>query len=153
MAKFFDANYKITNIKTENGDIVELHINNKNVDFYKLEDNKDYNIDVSEYQEPVVIIPSQNKDGMKQTTVRLNNYIKTLFAWSNDDETIYTKVIPTVDGVVNILVGKNESQVIGHTLHINDISVLQDDIGNLSDNVIRYNNKDFERDINGDITI
>lgn len=38
-----------------------------------LEDNKEVTIDVSTYTEPVEIIPTQGKDGMKKATVTLSN--------------------------------------------------------------------------------
>ena len=49
-----------------------------------LEDNKTATIDVSTYTEPVEIEPSEGKDGMKKTTVSLENIPKNkIYCWKN----------------------------------------------------------------------
>jgi hypothetical protein len=74
---FHDANYNVTKIRTEDGNIAELELNGKAVDLSgggtSLDSNKAVTIDVSEYTTPVVINPSSGKDGMKKATVTLDN--------------------------------------------------------------------------------
>ena len=73
MSKFFDANNKITNMVTSNGDIVKLEINGKDALSSNLEDNKTATINVSTYTSPVEITPTSGKNGMKKATVTLSN--------------------------------------------------------------------------------
>lgn len=57
----------------------------------KLEPNKAATIDVSQYTEPVVITPTEGKDGMEQTTVTLSNITSgsvKLYYWTNENGTI-----------------------------------------------------------------
>lgn len=63
----------------------------------ELEANKEVSIDVSNYSEPVEIIPSSGKDGMEKTTITLTNISSggseaTAYGWieSNDNRLIYT---------------------------------------------------------------
>lgn len=64
----------------------------------KLESNKAASIDVSQYTEPVVITPTEGKDGMEQTTVTLTNIPSggsnstILYAWSTNGDTVYFNV-------------------------------------------------------------
>jgi urease accessory protein UreE len=75
MGNFFDANYNITKLKTSKGDIVELELNNKKVALagdVKIQDKKEVIIKVSEYTEPIEIVPSSGKDGIAKVIVTLD---------------------------------------------------------------------------------
>jgi hypothetical protein len=70
---FYDANYNVTKIRTNNGDIAELELNNKKVALAgKIEAEKEVTIKVSEYTEPVEITPSSGKDGIAKVIVTLD---------------------------------------------------------------------------------
>ena len=66
MDKFYDANYRITDFRTENGKIVDLEINNKHIDLPNYDENKI--IEVTENGK-IEIVPSKDKNGMKKVTV------------------------------------------------------------------------------------
>lgn len=95
---FYDANYNVTKIRTNNGEVAELELNGKPVALASdvdLEDNKEVTIDVSAYTEPVEITPTSGKDGMKKATVTLSNIpspggVSTLYCWSDGDNFCYT---------------------------------------------------------------
>jgi hypothetical protein len=71
---FYDANYNVTKIRTNNGDIAELELNNKKVALAgKIEAEKEVTIKVSEYTKPVEITPTAGKDSMAKATVTLSN--------------------------------------------------------------------------------
>jgi hypothetical protein len=75
MGNFHDANYNITKIRTSNGDIAELELNNKKVALagdVKIQDKKEVTIKVSEYTEPIEIVPSSGKDGIAKVIVTLD---------------------------------------------------------------------------------
>lgn len=83
---FHDANYNVTKIRTEDGNIAELEINGKAVDLTggnMLDNNKEVTINVSEYTEPVEIEPTSGKNGMKKATVTLTDFPSSvkLYAW------------------------------------------------------------------------
>jgi hypothetical protein len=84
---FDDANYNVTKIRTNNGEVAELELNNKKVALasdVKIQDKKEVTIKVSEYTEPVEITPTAGKDGMKKATVTLSNIPSggaTAYAW------------------------------------------------------------------------
>ena len=72
---FHDANYNVTKIRTENGEVAELELNNKKVALagdVKIQDKKEVTIKVSEYTEPVEITPSSGKDGIAKVIVTLD---------------------------------------------------------------------------------
>ena len=72
---FHDANYNITKIRTSNGDIAELELNWKSVALasdVKIEEKKEVTIKVSEYTEPIEIIPTSGKDGIAKVIVTLD---------------------------------------------------------------------------------
>lgn len=77
-----------------NGDIKMLKLGQNKEDAWtniaeqgasaKLDNNKTATINVSTYTEPVVINPTEGKDGMKKATVTLSNIpsgVGTLYAW------------------------------------------------------------------------
>ena len=66
MNDFFDANYRITDLRTEKGKIVDLEINNKPIDLSNYDENKTVTITENGIIE---IIPSKDKKGMKKVTV------------------------------------------------------------------------------------
>lgn len=66
MDDFFDANYRITDFRTENGKIVDLEINNKHIDLPNYDENK--TVKVTENGR-IEIVPSKDKNGMKKVTV------------------------------------------------------------------------------------
>lgn len=66
MNKFFDANYRITDLRTEKGKIVDLEINNKHIDLSNYDENK--TVEVTENGR-IEIVPSKDKNGMKKVTV------------------------------------------------------------------------------------
>lgn len=82
-----------------NGDIKMLKIGQKKEDAYAniigqaeggdLDNNKTATINVSTYTEPVEILPTEGKDGMKKATVTLSNIPSsnsvTFYAWLNED--------------------------------------------------------------------
>lgn len=81
-----------------NGDIKMLKIGQKKEDAYAniigqaeggdLDNNKTATINVSAYTEPVEILPTEGKDGMKKATVTLSNIPSagsTLYAWKYED--------------------------------------------------------------------
>ena len=75
MGNFHDANYNVTKIRTDNGDIAELELNGKSVALasdVKIQDKKEVTIKVSEYTEPIEITPSSGKDGIAKVIVTLD---------------------------------------------------------------------------------
>ena len=66
MDKFFDANYRITDLRTEKGKIVDLEINNKHIDLPNYDENK--TVAITENGK-IEIVPSKDKNGMKKVTV------------------------------------------------------------------------------------
>jgi hypothetical protein len=72
---FYDANYNVTKIRTNNGEVAELELNNKKVALagdVKIESKKEVTIKVSEYTKPVEITPSSGKDGIAKVIVTLD---------------------------------------------------------------------------------
>ena len=72
---FHDAYYNVTKIRTEDGEVAELELNNKKVALagdVKIQDKKEVTIKVSEYTEPVEIKPSSGKDGIAKVIVTLD---------------------------------------------------------------------------------
>ena len=69
MNDFFDANYRITDLRTEKGKIVDLGINNKHIDLSNYDENKTVTITENGRIE---VIPSKDKKGMKKVTVTTN---------------------------------------------------------------------------------
>ena len=69
MNDFFDANYRITDLRTEKGKIVDLGINNKHIDLSNYDENKTVTITENGIIE---IIPSEDKNGMRKVTVTTN---------------------------------------------------------------------------------
>ena len=55
MDDFFDANYRITDFRTENGKIVDLEINNKHIDLPNYDENK--TVEVTENDATTVLTP------------------------------------------------------------------------------------------------
>lgn len=99
------ANPTITDFQQDvNGDIKMLKIGVKKEDAYAniigqasadLENNKAATINVSTYTQPVEVTPTAGKDGMKKATITLTNIpspsgTTTLYAWNNEDDTVYT---------------------------------------------------------------
>lgn len=92
------VNPTITGFRQEvDGTIKELKIGEAKEDAYaniieqggsaKLDNNKAATINVSTYTEPVEIIPTAGKDGMKKVTVTLSNIPSgsgTLYCWEGD---------------------------------------------------------------------
>lgn len=75
MGNFHDANYNITKIRTSNGDIAELELNGKSVALasdVKIEEKKEVTIKVSEYTEPIEIVPTSGKDGIAKVIITLD---------------------------------------------------------------------------------
>lgn len=75
MGGFNDANYTVTKIRTSGGDIQELELNGKSVALagdVKIQNKKEVTIKVSEYTEPVEIVPSSGKDGIAKVIVTLD---------------------------------------------------------------------------------
>ena len=75
MGDFHDANYNVTKIRTEDGEVAELELNGKSVALasdVKIQDKKEVTIKVSEYTEPVEITPSSGKDGIAKVIVTLD---------------------------------------------------------------------------------
>ena len=75
MGNFYDANYNVTKIRTEGGEVAELELNGKSVALasdVKIEAKKEVTIKVSEYTEPVEITPSSGKDGIAKVIVTLD---------------------------------------------------------------------------------
>lgn len=69
MNDFFDANYRITDLRTEKGKIVDLGINNKHIDLSNYDENKTVTITENGRIE---VIPSEDKNGMRKVTVTTN---------------------------------------------------------------------------------
>lgn len=91
------VNPQITGFRQDvDGTIKELKIGSNKEDAYaniieqggkKLENNKTATINVSEYTEPVEVLPTSGKDGMKKVTVTLSNIPSgsgTLYCWRGD---------------------------------------------------------------------
>lgn len=75
MGNFHDANYNITKIRTDGGEVAELELNGKSVALagdVKIEAKKEVTIKVSEYTEPIKITPSSGKDGIAKVIVTLD---------------------------------------------------------------------------------
>ena len=75
MGAFYDANYNVTKIRTDGGEVAELELNGKSVALasdVKIQDKKEVTIKVSEYTEPVEITPSSGKDGIAKVIVTLD---------------------------------------------------------------------------------
>lgn len=71
----YDANYNITKLKKSNGEVTELALNGVNIPLasdVKIEAKKEVTIKVSEYTEPVEIVPSSGKDGIAKVIVTLD---------------------------------------------------------------------------------
>jgi hypothetical protein len=71
----YDANYNITKLKKSNGEVSELALNGVNIPLasdVKIEAKKEVTIKVSEYTEPVEIVPTEGKDGMAKVIVTLD---------------------------------------------------------------------------------
>ncbi len=71
----YDANYNITKLKKSNGEITELALNGVNIPLagdVKIEAKKEVTIKVSEYTEPVEIVPSSGKDGIAKVIITLD---------------------------------------------------------------------------------
>ena len=72
----FNANLQITKSKVKNGEIVNLEINEQNIPLassVKIEAEKEVTIDVSDYSEPIVITPTEGKDGIAKIIITLDN--------------------------------------------------------------------------------
>ena len=91
------VNPQITGFRQDvDGTIKELKIGSNKEDAYaniieqggkKLDNNKTATINVSTYTEPVEILPTEGKDGMKKATVTLSNIPSggnKLYGWVND---------------------------------------------------------------------
>lgn len=92
------VNPQITGFRQEvDGTIKELKIGTNKEDAYaniieqgadaKLENNKAATINVSTYTEPVEVLPTSGKDGMKKATITLSNIPSgsgTLYCWEGD---------------------------------------------------------------------
>lgn len=111
-----------------------------------LEDNHQTTIDVSTYTEPVEVLPTSGKDGMKKNTVTLTNIpegTKYLYAWKTDESATYNIVYttlekPTIDvrcisAYFNLMV----------TIRIEDVSENFDEITLDSHTYYRYENGDM----------
>ena len=71
----YDANYNITKLKKSNGEVTELALNGVNIPLasdVKIEAKKEVTIKVSEYTEPVEIVPSSGKDGIAKVIITLD---------------------------------------------------------------------------------
>lgn len=138
MAKFFDANYNITKIVTENGDIKSLEINNKEVNLngeVDVESNKTVSITANG---TVEITPSSGKDAMAKVTATVNVpplKADKYFMWFNhnntstvswlgfglDDTTSFESYLNGTRATVGIFIkGKNslDDFTVGETLTI-----------------------------------
>lgn len=80
----------------------------------KLDNNKTKTIDVSTYTEPVEVLPTSGKDGMKKATITLSNIPSpspatgvTLYAWKTE-------------GIDFVLFTLSESPVVGDNLYKGD---------------------------------
>ena len=99
------VNPVITDFRQDvNGDIKMLKLGANKEDAYAniigqaeggdLDDNKTATINVSTYTEPVEILPTSGKDGMKKATVTLSNIPSpgtsaVFYAWSSEGDQIY----------------------------------------------------------------
>ena len=149
MDKFYDANYRITDFRTENGKIVDLEINNKHIDLSNYDENKI--VKVTENGR-IEIVPSKDKNGMKKVTVTTDVH-NNLYAWKHSTDLIYSLEVPTFNKTLDIFVSENKSEVIGHTLHIREYANLEKDVGDYLLNKIRYKEQDYIRSSEDDIRI
>lgn len=92
------VNPQITDFQQDvNGDIKMLKIGSNKEDAWaniaeqgasaKLDNNKTATINVSTYTEPVEVLPTSGKDGMKKATITLSNIpsgVSTLYAWQSE---------------------------------------------------------------------
>lgn len=72
----FNANLEITKATVQGGEIKDLEINRQNIPLassVKIETSKAVTIDVSDYSEPIEIIPTVGKDGMAKVIITLEN--------------------------------------------------------------------------------
>lgn len=114
------VNPTITGFRQDvDGTIKELKIGSNKEDAYeniieqggkKLDNNKTATINVSTYTEPVEILPTSGKDGMKKATVTLSNIPSgsgaTLYAWNDGDYYVYT-LSATPSAGDDVYVGQN----------------------------------------------
>lgn len=86
-----------------------------------LEDNKTATIDVSTYTEPVEITPTAGKDGMKKTTVTLNNIpsggMPNLYAYQGSLTVYYVANNPPQAGDIAIQLN-NESYLEAAAMYV-----------------------------------
>lgn len=70
-----NSNTNITNFTVDpiTQQITSLEVNGETVGSADLDDNKTATINVSTYTEPVEVIPTSGKDGMKKATITLSN--------------------------------------------------------------------------------
>ena len=125
----FYVNPQITSFRQDvDGTIKELKIGSNKEDAYeniieqggkKLDNNKTATINVSTYTEPVEILPTSGKDGMKKATVTLSNIpspsgVTTLYCWTNESETVFcytTTETPTTSD--KVLYSDDNTTVLG----------------------------------------
>ena len=113
------VNPTITGFRQEvDGTIKELKIGEAKEDAYAniieqggadLDNNKAKTIDVSTYTQPVEVLPTSGKNGMKKATITLSNIpspsgVSTLYAWVSSGYYVYTTTAtPTTQDKVFVL--------------------------------------------------
>ena len=112
----------------------------------KLDNNKTKTIDVSTYTEPVEVLPTSGKDGMKKATITLSNIPSpsgsgTLYAWLNNDYYVYTTTAtPTTQNKAYMAYGDGSK-------------IVQSDISAVGEGSITVETYEYERDATGDISL
>jgi hypothetical protein len=154
------VNPQITGFRQDvNGDIKMLKIGQKKEDAWaniaeqgasaKLDNNKTKTIDVSTYTDPVEVLPTSGKDGMKKATITLSNIPSpsgagTLYCWKGAADYCYTTTLtPTTSDKV-IASGDNTTLIRKET--ITSVSEEGITISPTGDEV-------YERDATGDISL
>lgn len=117
----------------------------------KLDNNKTKTIDVSTYTEPVEVLPTSGKDGMKKATITLSNIPSpsggsTLYCWENPSHYyVYTltSTPTTSDKAVEGVYYPSDDNVICEAKEITAIG----------EGTITVNGGDYERYATGDISL
>lgn len=134
------VNPQITGFRQDvDGTIKELKIGSNKEDAYaniveqgggkKLDNNKTATINVSTYTEPVEILPTEGKDGMKKATITLSNIPSpgtsvTFYYWQEEGETsgYYTlSETPSVDNNVYAEADSGNSPASGNHFKVKSI--------------------------------
>lgn len=150
------VNPTITGFRQEvDGTIKELKIGEAKEDAYAniigqasadLDNNKTKTIDVSAYTEPVEVLPTSGKDGMKKATITLSNIpspsgASTLYAWADGSYCVYTTTTtPTTES--KALIPDNEG-----------VNIMQSSVDEVGEGTITVNDDVYTRDNTKDITL